>query len=86
MATTGRAQAQGSSSEGRDMRIENYGLIGDLSLLRAALPTAVALATLKSEAEAGAWEPRVVACFAEIVRDASLRNGTVLVEQLEQGR
>ena len=53
---------------------------------KAALPTAVALATLKSEAEAGAWEPRVVACFAEIVRDASLRNGTVLVEQLEQGR
>jgi len=52
---------------------------------KAALSTAEALATLKAEAEAGAWEPRVVACFAEIVRDVSLRNGRVAVERLEQG-
>jgi putative two-component system response regulator len=50
-----------------------------------ALSTAEALATLRIEAESGAWEPRVVARFAEIVRDASLRNGTVAVEQIEQG-
>jgi len=52
---------------------------------KAALSTTEALATLKAEAECGAWEPRVVARFAEIVRDASLRNGTVAVERLEQG-
>ena len=50
-----------------------------------ALSTAEALATLRIEAESGAWEPRVVARFAEIVRDATLRNGTVAVEQIEQG-
>jgi len=50
-----------------------------------ALSTAEALATLQAEAGAGAWEPRVVARFVEIVRDVSLRNGTVALERLEQG-
>jgi putative two-component system response regulator len=42
-----------------------------------ALPTAEALAILRAEADAGAWEPRIVARFVEIVGDlGGSRNGT----------
>lgn len=52
---------------------------------KVALSTAEALATLRVECETGAWEPRVVARFAEIVRDACLRNGHVALAGLVQG-
>src|SRR5438874_2407453 len=44
-----------------------------------ALSTAEALAILKAECDAGAWDPRVVARFVEIVSDLSRRNGDVTI-------
>ena len=42
---------------------------------KAALSTADALGILREEADAGAWDPRVVARFVEIVGDLGARNG-----------
>jgi cyclic di-GMP phosphodiesterase len=46
---------------------------------KAALPAAESLAILKAECDAGAWDPRVVARFVEIIGDLRLRNGHVAV-------
>jgi putative two-component system response regulator len=42
---------------------------------KAALSTADALGILREEADTGAWDPRVVARFVEIVGDLGARNG-----------
>ena len=46
---------------------------------KAALSTAEALGILKAECDAGAWDPRAVPRFVEIVGDLRLRNGDVAI-------